>query len=240
MSFSKYYYWLLILVTMGAASCSSTKHIPKGDALYTGASVTIKDDAAGRKKKKDVRKELEGLTRPRPNKKFLGMRFKLWAYNFAGTKKPGRGIRGWLKNKVGEPPVLLSEVRLDHNVDVLKSFLENKGYFQAKVTADTTVKRKKATAQYSVSTGYQYTIAEVFWPQDTSGVLVNRIRESIPNSVLKKDDPFDLNIIKLERIRIDDYLKEHGFYFFNPDYLIVNVDSTIGNKKVNLFHKYGD
>lgn len=220
---------------MTAASCSSTKNIPQGDALYTGSSVTIKDNAISRKQKKDVRKQLDGLTRPRPNKKFLGMRFKLWAYNFAGTKATGRGLRGWLKNKVGEPPVLLSEVRLDHNVDVLKSYLENKGYFQAKVTADTTVKRKKATAQYSVATGQQYSIAEVYWPEDTSTVLVNKIRESIPNSLLKKDDPFDLNVIKAERVRIDDYIKEHGFYFFNPDYIIVNVDSTIGNKKVNLY-----
>lgn len=220
---------------MAAASCSSTKNISPGDALYTGSSVTIKDDAVSRKKKKDVRKQLDGLTRPRPNKKFLGMRFKLWAYNFAGTKATGRGLRGWLKNKVGEPPVLLSEVRLDHNVDVLKSYLENKGYFQAKVTADTTVKRKKATAQYSVATGQQYSIAEVHWPKDTNTVLVNKIRESIPNSLLKKDDPFDLNVIKAERVRIDDYIKEHGFYFFNPDYILVNVDSTIGNKKVNLY-----
>lgn len=220
---------------MAAASCSSTKNIPKGDALYIGSSVTIKDDAVSRKQKKDVRKQLDGLTRPRPNKKFLGMRFKLWAYNFAGTRETGRGLRGWLKNKVGEPPVLLSEVRLDHNVDVLRSYLENKGYFQAKVSADTTVKRKKATAQYSVATGQQYSIAEVHWPQDTSTVLVNKVRESIPYSLLKKDDPFDLNVIKAERVRIDDYIKEHGFYFFNPDYIIVNVDSTIGNKKVNLY-----
>jgi outer membrane protein insertion porin family len=220
---------------MAAASCSTTKSVPKGDALYTGASVTIKDDAVSRKQKKAVRKQLEGLTRPRPNKKSLGMPLKLWAYNFAGTKPTGRGLRGWLKNKIGEPPVLLSEVRLDHNVDVLRSYLENKGYFQAKVLADTTVKGKKASAQYSVTTGQQYTIAEVFWPQDTSAILVNKIRESIPNTLLKKDDPFDLNVIKTERVRIDDYIKEHGFYFFNPDYILVNVDSTIGNKKVNLY-----
>jgi outer membrane protein assembly factor BamA len=233
--FLKYYYWLLILVTMAAASCSSTKSVPKGDALYTGASVTIKDDAVSRKKKKDVRGQLEGLTRPKPNKKFLGMRFKLWAYNFAGTKKTGRGLRGWLKNKIGEPPVLLSEVNLDHNTDVLKSYLENKGYFQAKVTADTTIKGKMASAEYTVLTGQQYSIAEVHFPEDTAMVLVQKIRESIPNTLLKKDDPFDLDIIKTERMRIDDYLKENGFYFFNADNILMNVDSTIGSKKVNLY-----
>lgn len=131
--------------------------------------------------------------------------------------------------------MLLSEVRLDHNVDVLKSFLENKGYFQAKVSADTSVKGKKASAEYTVSTGHQYTIAEVQWPQDTTTILGNKIRESAANTLLKADDPFDLNVIKTERMRIDDYLKENGFYFFNPDNILVNVDSTIGSKKVNLY-----
>lgn len=220
---------------MAAASCSSTKSVPKGDALYTGASITIKDDAVSRKKKKAVRSQLNGLTRPRPNKKFLGMRFKLWAYNFAGTPKKEKGLKNWFKNKVGEPPVLLSTVNLNHNVDVLKSYLENKGYFQAKVSADTTIKGKKASAEYSVTTGSQYSIAAVNFPEDTSTILVQKIRETIPNTLLKKDEPFDLEVIKAERLRIDDHLKENGFYFFNADNILVNVDSTIGNKKVNLY-----
>ncbi|HUP11615.1 MAG TPA: hypothetical protein VM187_05375, partial [Niastella sp.] len=41
--------------------------------------------------------------------------------------------------------------------------------------------------------------------------------------------------ITSERARIDNYLKEHGFYFFNPDYLLVKADTTIGKNKVDLF-----
>jgi outer membrane protein insertion porin family len=232
----KKYHWFFLLVTMAAASCSTTKSVPQGDALYTGASVRAVKDTVSNKKNKSLAKQLEGLTRPRPNRKFLGMPFKLWMYNLAGNKPTGRGLRGWLKNKVGEPPVLLSAVNLDHNTEVLKSWLENKGYFQAKVTADTTVKGKKASARYKAVTGDQYHIAEVHFPEDdTSAVLVSKIRESMPNTLLKTGQPFDLDVIKAERLRIDDYLKEHGFYFFNSDHLLVKVDSTVGNKKVNLY-----
>lgn len=232
--FIKYYYWLVILATMAAASCSSTKSVPQGDALYTGASVSAVNDTIAKKKNRDVQKQLGALTRPRPNKKFLGMRFKLWMYNLAGNPKGERGIRGWLKYKVGEPPVLLSDVNLSHNVEVLKSYLENKGYFHAKVKSDTTVKGKKASAQYSAITGEQYTIAAVHFP-DSSSTLSTKVRESMPNTLLKPGDPFDLAVIKTERIRIDDYLKENGFYFFNPDNLLINVDSTVGNRQVNLY-----
>ncbi len=47
-------------------------------------------------------------------------------------------------------------------------------------------------------------------------------------------EPYDLDVIKGERLRIDAYLKEHGFYYFGPDYLIAKVDSTTGNHTVNI------
>ncbi len=57
----------------------------------------------------------------------------------------------------------------------------------------------------------------------------------MPKTLLKPNDPFDLEVITTERQRIDNYLKEHGFYFFNPDYLLVKADTTVGKNKVDLF-----
>lgn len=54
-------------------------------------------------------------------------------------------------------------------------------------------------------------------------------------SLLKPGKPFNLDIIKAEHNRIDGYLKENGFYFFNPDFLITKTDSTIGKNQVNLY-----
>ena len=35
--------------------------------------------------------------------------------------------------------------------------------------------------------------------------------------------------------RIDALLKERGFYFFSPEYLLIKTDSTIGNHLVNMY-----
>ena len=51
------------------------------------------------------------------------------------------------------PWVLLSELDLDHNTLRLQNHLENKGYFRAKVTGDTVVRRKKARATYQAEAG---------------------------------------------------------------------------------------
>src|SRR4030095_3427657 len=47
--------------------------------------------------------------------------------------------------------------------------------------------------------------------------------------------PFDLDVIKAERVRIDGYLKERGFYFFSPEFILVRTDTTIGNHLVNMY-----
>lgn len=217
------------------SSCSSTRRLPEGDALYIGARVKVEGEGLSGKKKRAIRKDMESLTRPRPNKKFLGMRFKLWAYNLAGNPKKRNSPAGWLKYKVGEPPVLLSEVRLDYNEKVLHSTLENRGYFRAKTESDTTVRRKKARAIYTIYPGPQYTINAVKFEGDSTTILQQKILETAPETLLKPGDPFDLDVIKGERIRIDNYLKERGFYYFNPDYLVIATDTTIGNQKVNLY-----
>ena len=214
-------------------SCSSTKGIPQNDKLYTGASVKVKAPASiTARQKKSLRGDLQGLTRPKPNARFLGIPFKLYVYNmFRNAKK---GIFKNIRDKNGEPPVLLSQVDLQQNITVLQNYAENKGYFHAKVTADTTVKKKKASAQYTIETGELYKINTVQFPSDTSD-LAKAISETVNNTLLKKGEPFDLDAIKGERTRIDALLKEKGFYFFSPDYLLIRTDSTIGNNQVNMY-----
>jgi outer membrane protein assembly factor BamA len=179
-----------------------------------------------------LRKQLSSLTRPVPNQKILGIPFKLNIYNsFAKAKKgPGK----WIRERFGQPPVLLSSLNLNTNVQVLNNYLINKGYFNAKVRGDTTVKGKKASAEYAVRTGGQYHIQKVQFMGDSS-VLQQTVRETMPKTLLKPNDPFDLEVITTERQRIDNYLKERGFYFFNPDFILVKADTTIGKDKVDLF-----
>ncbi|HEX6430716.1 MAG TPA: POTRA domain-containing protein, partial [Niastella sp.] len=226
-----YYLWL-VLCTIFFYACSSTKNLPPGDALYTGAKVDFKDNQISGKKKKALRKQLTALTRPVPNAKILGMPFKLYVYNkFAKAKKgPGK----WIRERFGQQPVLLSTLNLTNNVQVLQSYMVNKGYFNAQLEGDTTVKRKKATALYTVQTGNQYHVQQVQFKGDSS-ILQNAVRETMPKTLLKANDPFDLEVITAERQRIDNHLKETGFYFFSPEYLLIKADTTVGNNKVDLF-----
>src|SRR5215212_9072316 len=192
------------------ASCSNTRHLPPGDALYTGASVKITDKDIATKNKKTLQNELAAITRPKPNSTFLGMRLKLHFFNLAGDPNKKGFIRKFLR-KFGEPPVLLSDVNLENNSKVLKNNLENKGYFHATVSGDTTVKNKKAHATYTVHTGPVYIIKDIVFPKDTVTQLDVAIKNTEPKTLLKPGIPFNLEVIKGERLRIDAALKEKGY-----------------------------
>ncbi|MDN3587216.1 BamA/TamA family outer membrane protein [Pedobacter aquatilis] len=230
---------LFILACLVYAGCSSTKSLKPGQALYTGAEVKINPDSAGRiEDEKQVKSDLESKTRPRPNKSLLGIKFKLGIYNLAGEPKKPKGFRNWLRRQ-GEPPVLLSEVKLKYNNDVLTSYLISEGYLQAVVTGDTVVKDKKAKAIYTANTGDRYKINKITFPPD-SGVLTKIINQNKEKTLLKVGDYYDLDVYKNERIRIDNDLKENGYFYFSPDYLIMQVDSTIGKSLINVTIKVKD
>lgn len=228
----KYIHFYLILTLLFSA-CSNLKYLPEGELLYIGGKVDVKGEKISRRERKQLEENLEDLLRPRPNSKILGLRPKLYFYNIAGKPKKEKGFKYWLKNKVGQPPVLFSQVNMEYNVDLLQNFVENKGFFNAKTSSDSTTRNKKVTTEYSVTLNNRYLIKEVSFPKDSSQITaaVSSIRE---NSFLKPGKPYDLDVIKAERVRIDANLKENGYYYFNPDYLLVQVDSTIGNREVSL------
>ncbi len=230
----QYIYKISVVCLLMLASCSSTKYLPKGEKLYTGADVKFESNNLNNSLERSLLTELKGLTRPKPNSSFLGLRPKLFAFYIAGTPKKDKGLRYWLKNKIGEPPVLISNVSLQNNENVLQNRMENKGFLHAAVKGDTISRKRKAKAEYRVIPGRQFLIDSVYFICDSS-LMGKAVAMTAQKTLLKHGDPYNLEIIKGERDRIDQTLKEQGFYYFSPDYLLLKVDSTISNYRVNLY-----
>lgn len=226
---------VLFFGTLGFAfSCSNTKYLKEGEMLYTGAEVKIENDSLSKKSKKALKSELEDNLTPKPNSSFLGLRPKLFFYNIAKEPKKEKGFNYWLKYKIGEKPVLLSDVDREFNKDIIVNYSENKGYFNAKATYDTVSNNKKAQVIYTLRPGNQYLINKVKFQNDSIPVTEEIVKVS-DKTLLKEGNPFDLDVIKSERERIDNQLKQKGFYYFHPDNLIIQADSTVTkNHKVEL------
>jgi outer membrane protein insertion porin family len=213
-------------------ACSTTKHLPEGEQLYTGATVKLIDSGTTARQHKIFKSDLQAMVRPKPNTRFLGIPIKLGIYNMFRKSKPN-SFFGRFRDKNGEPPVLVSSLDVENNVKLLRGHLENKGFFKAGVTGDTIVKGKKGHAEFIAKAGAQYKINTVSFPNDSND-LANAIQLSAAHSFLKPNEPYDLDVIRGERNRIDAFVKERGFYFFSPDHLILRVDSTIGKNRVDM------
>ncbi|MDP3469421.1 MAG: BamA/TamA family outer membrane protein [Daejeonella sp.] len=215
------------------SSCGVTKFVPENDKLYTGASVKIDDKDISKKKKKVLVNDLEGVLRPKPNSKVLGIPFKLMIYNL--KSKSGKGPGSWLSRKFGEAPVLFSTVKVDFNRGLIANRLENLGYFRGSDTTETVFKGDtKVRMIYHAMAGPQYMINSVRFTTDSSS-LGKAVTASSAGTFLKAGDPYSLDAVKAERERINGQLKEKGFYFFGSDDLIVQVDSTNNQNMVDMY-----
>ena len=133
--------WMMLMLL---SACAGTEKLKPGQLLYTGAEINIKNDTLSKKQRAALETGLEEQLTPKPNGSFLGMRPRVWIWN--NTKEPTKD-KGWTnfwKNKVGEKPVLLSDVDLEFNRSILQNYSENKGYFNAKASYDTVSKSKTA------------------------------------------------------------------------------------------------
>jgi len=213
---------LTLIVLATASGCSNTGYLAQGDKLYTGAELHI-EKKGEIPDEGDLKDQLETLIVPEPNGKFLGLfRLKLWLYNI-----------GVFKESMGEPPVLLQSLGADRVATRMRTLLENKGYFQAAVNYKVREEEKTGDVQYDVVIQPPYTISSVSVTGDHSAVL-DSIRACMIETVLKIGEPYDLSKLQQERVRIDAALKDKGFFYFAPDLMLFQADSSVGERKVDL------
>ncbi|AKD05413.1 surface antigen [Pontibacter korlensis] len=224
---------LLLLTWMLLAGCSVTKTVPEDDALFTGFTVKVDDTKDSSKRGPQMETELGATVRPEPNASILGLRPKLAIYNAFYTEKE-KGLKHWIMTKLGEPPVLVSQVDTGSISQIMSNRLHNRGYFNNTVGSTTEVKDKKATISWTAHIKDPYRLRNIKYTLSDSLEVHQAIKQARSKSLLKSGDPYDLSVMTDERIRIDSTLKGKGYYYFSPDLLIYSVDTTVGNRQADV------
>lgn len=215
-------------------SCSGTKFLKEGESFYTGAEINF--DTQGKRvgRKKILRRELEEYIQPKPNKTILGMRPGVWFYFIAGTPKKKRGLKSFIKNKLGKPPVLIKDATPDRSAKILNGQLYNEGYFQSQVSYTVKTKKKESKVIYNIILPRPYRLDTIRYPQPKDSVYASVLRKLELTSLLKPKQRYDLERMQAEQERIEEELENVGFYYFDDRYLIFEADTTVGKRKVHL------
>ena len=230
------YHYIILLSLLIYSSCSVRKMLPPGEKLYNGAEINVEKEEDVKASKKSLKKQLQAVARPKKNKMIFGMPYKVWWWYKIGEPKKQKGFKYWLRNKLGEEPVLGSRVKPTENALNMKASLQNEGYFESQVRGDSTVKGYKLKALYKARVTNPYYYSSIEWRVDTGKIAADIRRiEMTTSSLLNPKDRFSLERIKAERERVDEQLKVKGYYYFNPDYIMTYADTNYKSHHLKLY-----
>jgi len=221
-SITNKYFLYLICILMTA--CHVTKHLPSGEKLYTNAEIKlVPANKISYKKKKLIKTLAKNEVRPSPNKKFLGLRLKLWIYMEAG-ENPKTKFKKWLQ-KNGEAPVLISNLNPGVTAAIIDAKLFNIGIFNSYTEYKVVEKKKSAKVIFTSHVHAPYVIGNITYSisDDSLRKLIMTEKEK---SYIKPGDDYNLDILMNERNRIDVIVKNKGYFYFNPDYLLFKADTS--------------
>lgn len=159
----------------------------------------------------------------------------------------------WLMADIGSPPVIYDSALANQTVKQMHTYLHSKGFFNNKVTHDTTKKKrwfkkifapgkaaKRVISEYHIQEGTSYKIKEINY--NIQDRYIKKIyNEYLDETLLHEGDIYNEQDLKDERSRIERLLKNNGYYDFSRQYINYKVDTTISKPhsitlKINILN----
>lgn len=241
-----WYSILLIICIAGLCGCYPTRSLKKGQqwllksnsVKIAGPSVVGSGELTPILKQRPNRAVSFGIPAPSlwgsPFKwDVVILRFNLRAWNI-GRKGKGPFSR-WLRERVGEPPVIYDSLYTTRSKAQLHEYMFQKGYFENKteVQARYNGSKRMVRVAYIVHPGEPYKIKDITASiPDT--ILRRYYTESLNKTFIKSGDIYDYEKLDKERTRIVDLYQNAGYYEFNRDHVRIDVDSALGSHQVSM------
>jgi len=207
--------------------------------------------------------DLKEVVKQDPNRKILGARFYLWAYNVPDPEKAEKRnekrlnklqkknekrlqkgkdpkefkpFGSWWRETVGEAPVVFDSTLVNKSTEQIQIFLVKHGYFNAEVSSQIRTREKKQmkTAVYLIKPKKAYFIDSLSF-NVSDDYLTKLVKQSrtIGKNV-KVGDRFDIEKLDEERKKLTAYLRNRGYYDFHKELIYFDVDSARNSHSVHL------
>jgi hypothetical protein len=216
----------LLFITAAFSSCNPTKYVPEGETLLTENHIIVNKEGI---KKSD----LLPYIKQQPNKKIFGKRFYLGLYNLSDIKKE-RWPHKWLRD-IGEEPVIFDISATTKTKDQIKSFVASKGYFDGRVMETIETANRKSEVFYNVDLLPPYTIRNLYYEIPDTNIQKLFYFDSL-ECLINRGKPYSVDVLQAERSRFERFVRDHGYYGFSGENIFFRVDSTVGNRQVDIYY----
>lgn len=252
----------MLMISIG---CNNQRYLHDSEYLYKETKVKFNDPENLDPELKGLSSDLAGLSKLKKNKEILGLYpAKLWFYNIGtegfdsvlaysenrrflffnmdeivrdlGIFDSASRLRNTLINKLGEPPSLTDSMLIEETSTRIGNYLFNRGYFDSEIAYSVLYnsKTRKSVVHYNVELNALSRMRNITY--NIPGKELNRIVQSIPTpSPLKTGNRFDVDFLKAERSRINEFLNSSGYYKFVPDYITFQVDTSSGVDSFDIY-----
>ncbi len=229
MTKSNIYIYLAISTTLALFSSCVGLNIDPNEKIYWDNEVSINYDL-DKKEAKKVTKKLKTYINPKPVRRTLGMRLKIQTFKPDSTTKKDSVKYGYLRQE----PVVYSISNLNRGKLILQNVLNNQGYFNTEIHADTMMLDDLRVIQkFTIESNKRFYIARVDYHCLNQEVL-HLIRDSFPSPYMKINVPLSPSFSDLEKKRIRNLLLKQGYSKAENIRISVRFD-TLYTKDVDTF-----
>lgn len=134
-------------------------------------------------------------------------------------------FKKWLREKVGEAPVLLDSAEIDNSVDQLQIVMKQSGYFDADISYHVKHNKhnnKKVKVNYLINANEPYRISNITYnidiPEYKKIVILNKDETLLEPGMLYNEE-----IISNELTRIINLIRDEGYYYVEKSIISCEV-----------------
>ncbi|HSF54104.1 MAG TPA: BamA/TamA family outer membrane protein [Algoriphagus sp.] len=197
-----------------------------GRNFYDSTKVATKLDLAG-----EELSEIQLARDTLPEEKKLRKREEKLVSKIEGLEKKlefGNAVM-----RTGNQLVVLDSTETETTVNNLKGYLVNHGFFDAEVGFEVETKKQKAFVNYLVTEGNPYILDSIYTRSDNPEII-KLLKQSSDKSFLKEGEYYVQDNIVAERNRIEELLKNNGFYMFSKSYINYLAYQDTTSKTIKL------
>ena len=220
---------MLVLLALILNACNITKQLRESQQLlYNGSTIKVTGEV-----RNDVINPIGDNLKQKPNKKFLGVtKLKMRMYYF-GSKRGDTKLGAYMRDKYGEPPVILDTAFIESSAKGMQGYLRSVGFYYPDVTYKVKARRQRAKVHYQVNTGKVYHIAS-YQINCADRFLYDIIKGNEKDALILAGYRLRQDLLVDEQKRIVTLLRNNGYFTFSSEFVTFDIDTALNNWNVNI------
>jgi outer membrane protein insertion porin family len=135
--------------------------------------------------------------------------------------------------RTGNPLVIHDSLKTEESRRQILAYLVNNGFFDASVETEVRKRNQRAYITYSINEDAPYLI-DSSYTKTTDATLLELLARGQRRSHIKTGNRYVQTDLSKERQRVEDLLKDNGFYTFSKSFISYNVYKDSLEKKVKV------